>query len=108
MRVYCKSNLKYLFSVVLTALLLLTLTWKTYASHISANFFYSPLTTEQVIQQVDTVPKTRIQVTDTIPGIHVETLAITKGTSAAVSGKWREKRDSATVKQRRESRGPAQ
>ena len=68
MRVYCKSNLKYLFSVVLTALLLLTLTWKTYASHVSANFFYSPLTTEQVIQQVDTVPKTRIQVTDTIPG----------------------------------------
>lgn len=67
MRIHCKSNLKYLFSVVLTTLLLLTLTWKTYASHISANFFYSPLTTDHVIQQIDTVPKTRISVTDTLP-----------------------------------------
>src|SRR5690606_36557557 len=67
MRVYCKSNLKYLFSVVLTALLLLTLTWKTYASHVSAKFFYSPLTAKQVVQQKDTVPKTRILVSDTLP-----------------------------------------
>ncbi|MBA2499167.1 MAG: LPS-assembly protein LptD [Chitinophagaceae bacterium] len=67
MRVYYKSNLKYLFSAALTALLLLTLTWKTSASHISSKYFYIPLTASRNFQQLDTVPKPRIQVTDTLP-----------------------------------------
>lgn len=64
MKLHSKFNLKILLTTALTALILLTLTLKSSASHVAGNFFYNSSTASFLFQQKDTIPLK----TDTLPG----------------------------------------